>query len=404
MNSTSQTKIRTALIIGTLTAIVVPPNHAQVTNEPRFNVDIYFADDARIVGSTSSFTRSVLWSFDRSTAESKTLYATPNFFSNFVEPVEDNGVILLKEDHIPGFAFRNTNHIVVDMRDGKEPTLKILPASIGETVTAIGVHEKSNSLVLHRRSENSVIEDFLHDTFSVDFETETFELLNLETWEIEILDLPLIVHPKRSYIHEDLLYFNGVPSDAYAYARHIYTYDLVKKEPPTIFANNTTMLDARFASGYVEILLEKLTVARVVDGKLYRQRSHHRAINHRRTLGSHLYLNGMLSYDPTVYFTEEAGITTVAQNPSDIHANEEELFITYPDSSQITLQKNRKESQLDIPHAHFDYVQTIPFNNVAPKTSSLSILLKIVLPLALLTPIVFNLLRRKRARRGEEQT
>jgi len=397
--------MRTTLIILAIAAITAPHTHAQQTTPLKFHLDILYADGARIVGTTGSRGRSALWSYNRTTAESETLYATPHYISLTAKPVEDYGVILVCELRDSNYGSQIVNNIVVDMRHGQEPTLKILPASNDEGVTVIGVHEESNQLILYRHHENSRIEEFFRDSFSVDFTTQTLEFLNLETWESEIVDLPVMIWPYRSFVHEDLLYFNGNATNQKG-TRDIYTYDLVERETPTKFAANTSILDARVSSGHLEILLDRLTVARVVDGKLFRQRSFGRAPNFRAHNSNHLYRDGVLSASGDVFYSDVQHSILIAEGAAGIHTHDEELFIIYPNNTAISVHNGvvgTPPIQLDIPHAHLDYLRTIPFNNDTRTNFFQSTPGKIAIIIALLTAITINIaiIRRKRTRDEE---
>jgi len=389
--------MRATLIIVALTALTAPDAHAQL-GPNNFYVEVCYADEARIIGLTGAQDRTILWAYDRATRESKTLYATPHSFSFQAAPLFDNGVVFINEYRYNRISARILNHIIVDVREGGEPKLKILPTSDGEGVSAIGLHERSNSLVLHRYNPPSLLEEVIDEVIPADFSTESFELLNLETWEFEILDIPIKAQSYRSFVHEDSLYFIGFAPNNRT-TKQTYIYDLEFKSPPTIFTPNITTLDAHISSGHLEILLDDFSVIRVEDGISVPVRSFPRATPFHR---GHLYRDGYIAHEAGVHFFDGQAETTLSNIATDAHVNGDELFLTFPDTSFVEVHKNDAVTQLDIPHLHLDYIRTIPFNNVT-QTGSGPVTLKIVIPLAILTTIAIALIRRrKRARRDEE--
>jgi len=394
-----------SLIILAVTAITATHAHAQEPTPPEFYIDIVFADTARIVGITATENRSVIWSLDRQNGQTESLYATPNLFAFDVEPCEDNGVVLLKEIQRVEGDGTPVNHIVLDMRDGKEPVLKTLPASSDERLVAMGVHEKTNSLILHSSPIYSDVDMFLSNYLGIGLRTESLLRLNLDTLDSETINTSIAIHSQRSFVHEKFLYVNGysqtpnpVLGDNDIYAQNLND----KSGTANVFAPNMEFLDARLTTNGPEILTNNFYIL-LLDAE-------HSTIA--RTLGSvpknaeareyQLYLNGMLTIGPDLFYTDVTTTKLVAENVVDVHINGAELFITHPNNTEITIRTNGVPKQLDIPLAHMDRFNAIPFNNTTRTHFFQSNPAKIILIIALLAAITIATLRRRRARDAEE--
>jgi len=376
-----------AILITTTSAIPQQPA------TPSVNVNIVHADDAWLVGTTTMSGRNIVWAYDRTAETSQTLYAAPGAIKHQADLCDNDGVVFLVEKKPNTPIVEDVNYIVVDMRKGDGPVLKIIPAFRDDGAFALGTDESTNSLILGRRHSPGRIGWFLIRTFEYDVFTETLEHVDLDTLETTSFDLnDLAFVGSRTFVHEGILYCTLMekPTSAINASR----YDLANNKLDSIFMN-FYLFNARLHDDTLEVITkdEDVFTIRDKDGKTLRQTI---GVTESGNHDHHLYQDGVLSHLNDLKFIDTTSSTLIAQKVRDVFVNGDEIILTYHAESDIGIYRDGTTTRLQIPHTDIDYIQTIAFNNMKAKPADSALTLRVALGGIVLAAIAALIIRARR--------